>query len=127
MDPARYLYMPVLSGFRAPAADSGDSANSSTAMYKRYKLSEEKTFASFFHPDKDTMVRLVDQFLNKTGKFSIPGYPQKLGFLLYGPPGTGKTSLIKALAQYTKRSIISIPLSKISTNQVGRAAGACVY
>lgn len=117
VDPARYLYMPVLSGFRAPAADSGDSANSSTAMYKRYKLSEEKTFASFFHPDKDAMMRLVDQFLNKTGKFSIPGYPQKLGFLLYGPPGTGKTSLIKALAQYTKRSIISIPLSKISTNQ----------
>lgn len=42
---------------------------------------------------------------------------QKLGFLLYGPPGTGKTSFIKALAQYTKRSVMSIPLTKIRTNQ----------
>ena len=31
-------------------------------------------------------------------------------------PGTGKTSLIKALAQYTGRSIVSIPLTRISTN-----------
>eukprot|EP00955_Chlamydomonas_euryale_P064136 358860-Chlamydomonas_euryale.AAC.5 len=31
------------------------------------------------------------------------------------PPG--KTSFIKALAQYTKRSVISIPLTKIRTNQ----------
>eukprot|EP00198_Chlamydomonas_reinhardtii_P011333 XP_001700670.1 ubiquinol:cytochrome c oxidoreductase biogenesis factor [Chlamydomonas reinhardtii] len=118
VDPARYLYMPVLSGFRAPASSGdGEGASAPSAVYKRYKLSEEKTFASFFHPDKDSTLRLVDSFLNKTGKFAIPGYPQKLGFLLYGPPGTGKTSLIKALAQHTKRSIISVPLSKISTNQ----------
>ncbi|KAG2428239.1 hypothetical protein HYH02_014421 [Chlamydomonas schloesseri] len=118
VDPARYLYMPVLSGFRAPASSGeGEGSSAPSAVYKRYKLSEEKTFASFFHPDKDPMLRLVDSFLNKTGKFAIPGYPQKLGFLLYGPPGTGKTSLIKALAQHTKRSIISVPLSKISTNQ----------
>ncbi|KXZ51383.1 hypothetical protein GPECTOR_12g345 [Gonium pectorale] len=116
VDPARYLYMPVLSGFRSAPAE-GDAASTPSALYKRYKLSEEKTFASFFHPDKEALLKLVDQFLTKSGKFSIPGYPQKLGFLLYGPPGTGKTSLIKALAQHTKRSIISVPLSKIATNQ----------
>ncbi|GFR45482.1 hypothetical protein Agub_g6826, partial [Astrephomene gubernaculifera] len=119
VDPARYLYMPVLPGFRPTAVEGGEggSGGSSAALYKRYKLSEEKSFASLFHPDKDSLLRLVDQFLHKQGKFAIPGYPQKLGFLLYGPPGTGKTSLIKALAQHTKRSIISVPLSKISTNQ----------
>ncbi len=36
----------------------------------------------------------VDQFLGKSGKFSVPGYPQKLGFLLYGPPGTGAIASI---------------------------------
>ena len=41
------------------------------------------------------IVQLVDNFLNKRGKFAIPGYPHKLGFLLHGPPGTGKTSFIK--------------------------------
>ncbi|GLC44229.1 hypothetical protein PLESTB_000755000 [Pleodorina starrii] len=121
LDPARYLYMPVLSAFRdqPPPVTSGegDSGSRPSAMYKRYKLSEDKSFASLFHPEKEAITKLVDQFMNKSGKFAIPGYPHKLGFLLYGPPGTGKTSLIKVLAQYTRRSIISVPLSKISTNQ----------
>ena len=81
------------------------------------QLSEEKTFASFFHDERDAIVRLLDDFLLKAGKFAIPGYPHKLGLLLFGPPGTGKTSLIKAMAQYTKRSIISVPLHKVKTNQ----------
>lgn len=46
VDPARYLYMPVLSGFRAPASSGdGEGASAPSAVYKRYKLSEEKTFA----------------------------------------------------------------------------------
>ena len=49
--------MPVLSGWREPPAEGEESKPS--ALYKRYKLSEEKTFASFFHPDKDPILRLV--------------------------------------------------------------------
>jgi hypothetical protein len=59
VDPARYMYMPVLSGFRAPPAAEGDNAATPSAVYKRYKLSEDKTFASLFHPDKDAILRLV--------------------------------------------------------------------
>ncbi|KAG1664746.1 hypothetical protein FOA52_004754 [Chlamydomonas sp. UWO 241] len=117
VDLSRYLYIPVLAGFTSMAAKSDDDTASSAALYKRYKLSEEKTFSSFFHPEKEPICALVNQFLKKEGKFGIAGYPQKLGFLLYGPPGTGKTSFIKALAQFTKRSVISIPLTKIRTNQ----------
>ena len=84
----------MLSGFAAHAATAEEGAGASSAIYKRYKLSEEKTFASFFHPDKDPILGLVDQFQEKRGKFGIPGYPQKLGFLLYGPPGTGKVSTL---------------------------------
>eukprot|EP00198_Chlamydomonas_reinhardtii_P010411 XP_001699748.1 lecithin:cholesterol acyltransferase [Chlamydomonas reinhardtii] len=88
-----------------------------TAALQRYRLSGEKTFASFFHPAKSEVLRLVGQFEGRQGRFSVPGYPHKLGLLLYGPPGTGKTSLIKALAQLTGRSVVSVPLARIATNQ----------
>jgi mitochondrial chaperone BCS1 len=84
--------------------------------YKRYRLSDEKTFDSLFFREKTTIVKLFGHFMNGTGRYGIKGYPQKLGLLLYGPPGTGKTSLIKAVAQYTKRHIVNVPLARIKTN-----------
>ena len=85
--------------------------------YKRYRLGDARTFATWFHPDKASILSLLDHFQAHTGKFAIPGYPRKLGFLLHGPPGTGKTTFIKALAQHTNRSVVSIPLARVRTNQ----------
>lgn len=58
-DQCRYLYMPLAAG------EEG-------TKFKRYKLSEEKTFESYFHQEKDALLRLVDQFMSKSGKFAIP-------------------------------------------------------
>ena len=66
---------------------AGEEGAPAGTLYKKYKLSEEKTFETLFHPDKAAILNLLDQFLHKKGKFAIPGYPRKLGFLLYGPPG----------------------------------------
>ena len=60
-------------------------------QYIAYKLGDEKTFATLFNRKAHDLLRIVDQFENKTGKYAIKGYPYKLGLLLSGIPGTGKT------------------------------------
>ena len=109
-DTARYLYQMQLT-------TKTDDNKGKPPLFKKYKLSEEKTFDCLFFPEKDEVLQLVSDFTEKKGKFAIEGFPNKLGLLLYGPPGTGKTTFVKALAQHTKRHICSVPLDKISTNQ----------
>ena len=82
-----------------------------------YKLANRKTLDLVYFPQKPQVIRLLDHFMAKTGRYARESAPHKLGMLLYGPPGTGKTSLIKAIANYTKRHIISVRLSAITTNE----------
>ncbi|KAL3936571.1 MAG: hypothetical protein SGBAC_008140 [Bacillariaceae sp.] len=115
-DNSRYLYEMKVQDKKTGMSDEDGGGDSNGASYKRYKLSDEKSFDSLFFKEKKNLLGLIDHFTNKTGKYAIKGYPHKLGVLLHGPPGTGKTSLIKALAQHTGRSIVNVPLTKVSTN-----------
>ena len=113
-DNSRYLYEMQLNPGKS---SGGDDDSSASRVFKRYKLSDEKQFSSLFFDDKEKLLAVLKHFTGKTGKYAVQGYPHKLGLLLHGPPGTGKTSMIKALAQYTGRSIVNVPLARISTNQ----------
>ncbi|CBH12383.1 hypothetical protein, conserved [Trypanosoma brucei gambiense DAL972] len=85
-------------------------------LFKRYPLGCGKTFDTLFFPEKSRVLKLLDDFMGKGGRFSTEGFPQKLGFLLYGPPGTGKTSFVGALAEYTRRHVVSIHLPFLKSN-----------
>ena len=113
-DSSRYMY--EVQTDTSSSSDYSGGRSNGRRQYKRYRLSDEKTFESLFFQEKERLLDIVDHFVEKSGKYAVKGYPHKLGLLLHGPPGTGKTSLIKALAQYTGRSIVNLSLSKISTN-----------
>ncbi|KAI5686142.1 AAA domain [Leishmania braziliensis] len=85
--------------------------------FNQYVLRSNKGFDTLFFPQRDATLTLVDQFAQRRGRFAVEGFPQRLGFLVYGPPGTGRHAFVKALAAYTGRHVVSVPLSKLRTNQ----------
>ena len=87
-DKSRYMYVllsePVTFSTKKDDEEGGSNGGDNDRKYKRYKLSDAKTFDSLFFPEKDPLLRVLEHFKNKSGKYAIPGYPHKLGLLLHG-------------------------------------------
>ncbi|KAK7195629.1 mitochondrial chaperone [Novymonas esmeraldas] len=98
--------------FYTYGGESGDAV-----LFHQYVLRSNKGFDTLFFPQRDATLTLIDHFAQRRGRFAVEGFPQKLGFLVYGPAGTGRHAFVKALAAYTGRHIVSVPLSKLRTNQ----------
>lgn len=64
------------------------------------------TFDCLFFPKKQELIGRLDKFLNKDEKlYKTRGMQHTFNLCLYGPPGTGKTSVIKAIVNYTGKTV----------------------
>jgi len=97
----------------SPDGDNSSYDYDATAHYEEFKFESGKSFTNLFYPQKDDLVKRLDFFAENKDWYKKRGIPYTMGLLFYGAPGCGKTSTIKAIANYTQRNIVSVPLNKI--------------
>lgn len=81
--------------------------------FDEYTLDNDRSFDNIFFDQKEDLKERIDNFVNNREWYRKKGIPYTLGLMFSGKPGCGKTSTIKAIAKYTKRHIIDVPLTKI--------------
>ena len=110
MAPDKYLRYFLYS----PPNERDDYYNPSRS-YSEFRFESGKSFDNVFFPQKEDLMKRLDFFKDSKAWYKDRGIPYTMGLMLYGVPGCGKTSTIKAIANYTQRHIVSVPLNRIKT------------
>ena len=85
--------------------------------YEMYEWRSTKLPKHVISEHTEVIMSRVKHFINQPEWYMQKGIPYSLKFLLHGPPGCGKTSIIKAVANYTRRHIKEIPLQRVKSRQ----------
>jgi hypothetical protein len=92
-----------------------DRKDENGLLFDEYSLENDRSFDNIFFDQKKDIKNRLDFFINNREWYKTKGIPYTLGLMFSGKPGCGKTSTIKAIAKYTKRHVIDIPLTKIDS------------
>ena len=85
--------------------------------FTEFDFDSSKTFENLFFAQKAQVTERLEFFMENETWYRERGLPYTLGFLFHGEPGCGKTSTIKAIANMTKRHIVSVPLKNVCTTE----------
>jgi len=77
------------------------------------QVEANRSLDTMFFSQKESIVRMLTAFKEKTLFPKHLPIDNKLGILLHGPPGTGKTGFIAAMANFLGRNIMLIHTSQI--------------
>jgi len=97
---------------------SSINKETNVAEFQDITFDTTKSFDNMFFEGKDDLKQRIDYFVNNKDNYKRLGIPYTFGMMFYGTPGTGKTSAIKAVAKYTNRHIIVIPIKKVKSIEV---------
>ena len=74
-----------------------------------------KQFSNIYGEQARLVEKRLRFFIENKEWYDSKGIPYQLGMLLSGVPGSGKSSLIKAVANITKRHIVNVNFANIKT------------
>lgn len=84
--------------------------------FSKMPFYSNKQFSNIFGKEVREIEKRVRFFLDNKDWYDSKGVPYQLGLLLSGIPGAGKTSVIRAIANLTRRHIVNVNFSNITTS-----------
>jgi len=89
----------------------------SGTCWMEHEFNTTRSFDNMFFDGKSDFLKKIDFFVKNKEWYYTMGVPYTMGIGLYGPPGTGKTSLIKSLAKYLNRHVVTISMKMFKTRK----------
>lgn len=74
-----------------------------------------KSFSNIYGDEVRMIEKRLRFFIDRRDWYDDKGIPYQLGIMLSGMPGAGKTSIIRAIANLTRRHIVNVNFSNIQT------------